>query len=309
MKCIVTGGAGFIGSHLAEALLARGDEVHIIDDLSTGHRGNVPAGAQLHQGSITDRELLARVFAGAKYVFHEAALGSVPRSIEEPARTDFANVHGTVCVLDAARHANVEKVVFAASSSAYGDTPTLPKHEEMAPSPKSPYAVTKLAGEQYCRTFYETYGLRTTALRYFNVYGPRQDPQGAYAAVIPRWIAACLGGEPIVIHGDGSQSRDFTYVDDVVQANLLATASTAADGEIVNIGAGSRTDLSTLAKLILDATGSDARVEHAPPRAGDVAHSLASLEKAKRVLAYEPRVTLREGLAATAASMRRPAGK
>jgi nucleoside-diphosphate-sugar epimerase len=299
VKAVVTGGAGFIGSHLAERLLADGHEVHVVDDLATGHARNVPAKATMHRGSVLDGPLLAKAFAGAEVVYHEAALGSVPRSMKDPLASHEANLTGTLKVLEAARAAGVRKVVFAASSSAYGDLPTLPKVESMQPQPLSPYAVTKLASEQYMAVYHRAYGLRTTSLRYFNVYGPRQDPNGAYAAVIPRFILAALRGEPLTIHGDGRQSRDFTYVADVVQANLLAAASTKADGQVVNIGAGAQTDLNTLARTILDLTGSSSQAQHGPPRPGDVRDSLASLDRARELLGYEPTIPVTDGLRRT----------
>lgn len=305
MKCVVTGGAGFIGSHLSEALLAMG-EVVVIDDLSLGKRTNVPTGARLREGTILDRALLAEEFDGADYVFHEAALPSVPRSIEDPFASHQANVTGTLHVLMAARDAGVRKVVLAASSSAYGDSATLPKHELMVPLPKSPYAAAKLAAEMYARAFYDSYGLRTTSLRYFNVYGPRQDPRGAYAAVIPKFFAAALRGDPLVIHGDGSQSRDFTYVTDVVRANILAATSTNSDGAVINVGAGERTTISEIAKTIVALTGSRSRIEQGPARAGDIAHSLASLDRAATLLGYAPSVRIKEGLARCLAAI--PAG-
>lgn len=298
----MTGGAGFIGSHIAEALVARGDEAHIVDDLSLGKKANVPRGAVLHQGSILDRQLLREAFRGATFVFHEAALPSVPRSIEDPFSSNEVNVTGTLNVLAEARDAGVEKVIFAASSSAYGDTPTLPKVESMPPNPKSPYAVTKLAGEMYCRTFHEVYGLRTTALRYFNVYGPRQDPNGAYAAVIPRWIERAKRGAPLPIYGDGTQTRDFTYVGDAVQANLLAAETKASDGAVINVGAGGRTRLLDVARTILDVTRSTSTIEHLDPRKGDIAHSQADVALATKLLGYKPSIALRDGLARTIAA-------
>lgn len=299
MKAVVTGGAGFIGANLSEALLGEGHEVHIVDDLATGHRENVPEGAVFHEGSILDEALLAEVFADASVVYHQGALGSVPRSIKEPLVSNEVNITGTLKVLLHAHEAEVDKVVFAASSSAYGDTEELPKVETMTPRPKSPYAVSKLTCEHYCKVFHEVYGLRTTALRYFNVYGPKQDPDGPYAAVIPKFILAALRGDDLHIHGDGEQSRDFTYVADAVQANMKAAASTRADGEVINVGAGERTTVNTLARDILDAVGGDAKVVHGPPREGDVAHSLASLDKARALLGYEPTVPVADGLART----------
>lgn len=301
MKAVVTGGAGFIGSHLAEALRRKG-EVHVIDDLSLGKASNVPVGVEFHQGTILDRDLVDRVIRGADVIFHQAALPSVPRSIADPIATNQANVDGTLNILDAARRLDVKKVVLASSSSVYGDTPTLPKHEGMPPDPRSPYAVSKLSGEAYARAFYRVYGLPTTSLRYFNVYGPRQDPAGAYSAVIPRFIHAATKGQPLVIHGDGLQSRDFTFVEDVVQANLLAAQSTKANGEALNVGAGGRTNLNALASMVLRVTDSSSPITHGPPRPGDVAHSLASLDRAQEAMGYAPRVTLADGLRRTAIS-------
>jgi nucleoside-diphosphate-sugar epimerase len=308
MKAVVTGGAGFIGSNLTERLLADGHEVHVVDDLSTGHARNVPARATMHKGSVLDAAALAKATKGAEVVYHQAALGSVPRSMKDPLASHAANLTGTLQVLEAARAAGVRKVVFAASSSAYGDTPTLPKVETMAPQPLSPYAVTKLASEHYMAVYHRAYGLRTTSLRYFNVYGPRQDPEGAYAAVIPKFILAALKGDPLTIHGDGRQSRDFTFVDDVVQANLAAAASTRADGAVINIGAGAQTDLNALANTIKEMAGSKSAVVHGPPRAGDVRDSLADLGRAMDLLGYAPKVPVREGLRRTVDWFRAQAG-
>jgi nucleoside-diphosphate-sugar epimerase len=304
MKVLVTGGAGFIGSNLAERLLADGHDTHVLDDLSTGHARNVPAKAVFHRASILDDAQLRKAMQGAEVVYHEAALGSVPRSVAEPVLSHEVNLTGTLRVLEAARALGVRKIVFAASSSAYGDTPTLPKHEGMVPAPLSPYAVTKLAAEHYCAAYTKVYGLRTTALRYFNVYGPRQDPNGAYAAVIPKFILSALKGEPLTIHGDGSQSRDFTYVADVVQANVLAAQDGKSDGQMMNIGAAGRTDLNELATEILQLAGSKSKIAHGPPRAGDVHDSQASLERARDLLGYRPAVALPEGLKRTVAWFR-----
>jgi nucleoside-diphosphate-sugar epimerase len=301
VKAVVTGGAGFIGSNLAERLLADGHEVHVVDDLSTGHRGNVPAKAAFHHASILDDTALRRAFEGADVVWHQGAIGSVPRSMADPLGSHEPNLTGTLKVLEAARHAGVRKVVYAASSSAYGDTPTLPKAESMPAQPLSPYAVTKLASELYCQVYHRAYGLATTCLRYFNVYGPRQDPNGPYAAVVPKFILAALQGDPLTIHGDGRQSRDFTFVGDVVEANLLAARAGTADGEVVNIGAGGQTSLDELARLIVELAGSRSPVVHGPPRPGDIRDSLASLDRARELLGYRPRTSVREGLAATVA--------
>ncbi len=301
MKAVVTGGAGFIGSHIAERLLQDGHEVHVVDDLSTGKKANLPAGAAFHQGSILDDGLLGAAFAGAEVVFHQAALASVPRSIEDPVATHEANATGTLRVLEAARRSGVRTVVYAASSSAYGDTPTLPKVETMLPDPRSPYAVSKLAGEMYCSAYFHVHGLRTTSLRYFNVYGPRQDPNGAYAAVVPKFILAALRGDPLTIHGDGEQTRDFTYIEDVVEANLFAARSTRADGKVVNVGTGSRISVNDLAREIVRLTGGRSRVVHGPPRPGDVHDSLAGLERGRDALGYRPAVSFQQGLAKTVA--------
>lgn len=299
MKAVVTGGAGFIGCNLAQRLLTQGHEVHIVDDLATGNRANLPPGATFHHGSILDAAVLDQAFKGADVVFHEAALPRVSRSIENPMRSNEVNVTGTLEVLQAARRHAVGKLVYASSSSAYGDTPTLPKVESMPTTPQSPYAVSKLTAEMYCRVFHRVYGLRTTALRYFNVYGPQQDPNGAYAAVIPKFILLAQKGEAIPIHGDGTQTRDFTYVADIVEANLLAAKSTKADGQAMNIGAGGRTSLNELARLVLKATGSASKIVHEPPRLGDVHDSLAGLELARELIGYQPRTPIADGVPMT----------
>lgn len=304
MKAVVTGGAGFIGSHLAERLLQDGHEVHVLDDLSLGRRANVPAQAVFHHGSVLDARRVGEALAGADAVFHEAALPSVPRSLEAPLASHEANATGTLQILEAARRLDVAKVVYAASSSAYGNTATLPKVEAMPAAPRSPYAAAKLAGEMYCAAYAAAYGVRTVCLRYFNVYGPRQDPEGAYAAVIPRFILAALQGRPLPIHGDGAQTRDFTYVADAVEANLLAWRAPAGDGQPINVGAGERTDLNTLAAHILRLTGSASPVVHGPARPGDVRDSLAGLDRARGLLGYRPRVRLSEGIAETVAWFR-----
>ncbi len=304
MKVVVTGGAGFIGSHLVEALLGRGDQVVVLDDFSTGRRENLePFGdrIELVEGSITDPTACARAMLGADYVLHQAALGSVPRSVADPVTTHEVNLTGTLNVLVAARDAGVRRVVYAASSSAYGDTPVLPKHEGMAPLPRSPYAVTKLAGEEYCRAFFASYGLETVALRYFNVFGARQDPNSRYAAVIPLFFAAALEGRSPEIFGDGEQTRDFTHVHNVVRANLLALeAPAAALGEVFNVGCGSRISINQLWRGTRDIVGAAVEPVYLEPRAGDVRDSLASLDRAHALLGYEPEVGLEEGLRRTA---------
>lgn len=298
-KVVVTGGAGFIGSHLVHTLLAKGHDVHVVDDLSTGRESNLPKGIHFHHGSVLDARVLDAACKGATTVYHQAAIPSVPRSVEAPVPSHEANASGTLAVLEAARRHLVGKVIYAASSSAYGDTTELPKHETMAPRPRSPYAASKLAGENYVAAYFASYGLRTTSLRYFNVYGPRQDPDGAYAPVIARFARSALRGEPLTIYGDGGQTRDFTYVADVVQANLLAAASTKSDGQTMNIGAGRRTSLLQLADLVQRAAGTSVPVHHAPPRAGDVRDSLAALDLARKLIGYDPAVNIEEGVRRT----------
>jgi UDP-glucose 4-epimerase len=303
---LVTGGAGFIGSHLVDRLLADGWRVRVLDDFSSGRESNlVEAGARIEllRGDLRDEATLARAVAGAEVVFHQAAVPSVPRSVEEPLRTNSVNLDGTLGLLEAARRAGVRRVVFAASSSAYGDTEVLPKVETMPPAPLSPYALQKWAGEAYCRMYTRYYGLETVALRYFNVFGPRQNPHSEYAAVIPRFVRACLRGEPPRIFGDGEQTRDFTYVADAVQANLLAADAPAAVGEVVNVAGGVQTSLNQLLRLIGEVTGKPVAPQYDPPRVGDVRHSLADLRRARELLGYAPATSLREGLRRTAESL------
>jgi UDP-N-acetylglucosamine/UDP-N-acetylgalactosamine 4-epimerase len=303
MRYLVTGGAGFIGSHLVERLLERGDEVVVLDDFSTGRRENLAPFEGLItrvEGSITDYATCRRASRGADRVLHQAALGSVPRSIDNPQHTHDVNATGTLNVLRAAVAEGVKRVVFAASSSAYGDTEELPKHEAMPTRPRSPYAVTKVAGEHYCRAFHASYGLETVALRYFNVFGPRQDPASQYAAVVPLFVTAAIAGRPPTIYGDGDQSRDFTYIDNVVDANFRACeAGDAALGEVFNVGAGDRTTVNELWHVIRSLVGSDVEPVHAPPRPGDVRDSLASMDRARATLGYQPSVDVREGLERT----------
>ena len=297
MKVVVTGGAGFIGSNLAEELSKR-YEVTVLDDLSTGRESNLSGlDVEFAQGSILDTELLARTFRDAHFVFHEAALPSVQRSVEDPARSNLVNVNGTLNVLIAARDAGVKKVLFASSSSVYGDTPVLPKVETMTPAPMSPYAVTKLTDEHYCRVFTALYDLPTVALRYFNVFGPRQDPTSQYAAVIPNFITRILAGEPPVIHGDGRQTRDFTFVRDVVRANILAAESDAVG--VFNVACQKRIDLLELAGTIMDLVGTRVDPIHEPSRPGDVRDSLADISRAAEAFGYAPAYTLNDGLKET----------
>jgi len=301
-RCLVTGGAGFIGSSIVRALLERGDTVRVLDDFSTGKRANldgVAADVAVFEGSVADAALVAQALEGVECVFHHGALASVPRSIEDPLGTNEANVTGTVRLLAAAREAGVRRVVYAASSSAYGDQPTLPKVETMAPSPLSPYAVSKLAGEYYCQAFTACYGLETVCLRYFNIYGPRQDPQSVYAAVIPRFIVAMLRGERPVVYGDGEQSRDFTYIADCVAANLLAATAPEAVGHSINVACGERYTLNELVALLNAILGTAIEPVYEPPRRGDVKHSQASIALARELLGYQPRYSFEQGLRET----------
>ena len=300
-KVVVTGGAGFIGSHLSEELAELDYHVIILDDLSTGKVENIQPllkkkNVEFSQGSISDLPLLKKLFQGVHYIFHLAAIPGVPQSIAEPQASHEVNVTGTLNVLLAARDRNIRKLIYASSSSAYGDTPTLPKSEDMPPDPQSPYAVTKLAGEYYCRVFHQVYALATVCLRYFNVYGPRQNPSSQYAAVIPRFITDVSNGKPPVIFGDGEQTRDFTFVKDVVRANILAAQGDACG--LFNISRGERFTINRLAELIIELVGNKVEPIHQKPRPGDVRHSLADFSKA-RAFGYEPKYSLEEGLRQT----------
>lgn len=301
MRTLVTGGAGFIGSNLADALLAAGHEVRVLDDLSSGLRENVPAGATFLEGEITDVDLVDQAVDGVEVVFHQGARGSVARSLEAPLLSDHVNVSGTLTVLDAARRAGVRRIVSASSSSVYGGVAPRPSPESSALEPKSPYAVTKLAGEHYLRVYHELYPIETVALRYFNVYGPRQRPDSAYAAVIPRFIAALRAGESPEVHGDGRQSRDFAFVGDVVAANLAAATAPAAacSGKAYNIAGGSEQSLLDLLGILNDVLGSDVVPTHVGSRPGDVRHSFADLTQAATDLGWSPTTTFAEGLART----------
>ncbi len=299
-KVAITGGAGFIGSNLVEEL-ATSNDVTIIDDLSTGRKENIADligkdNVRFIQGSILDLRLLQESFRGLDYVFHQAALSSVPRSVEDPLSTNKVNIAGTLNVLLAARDNNVKKVIYASSSSVYGDTPTLPKTEDMISRPQSPYALTKLVGEYYCHIFHKIYDLPAICLRYFNVYGPRQDSDSPYAAVIPIFITRLLQDKPPIIYGDGEQTRDFTFVKDVIQANILAAESGASG--VFNIGIGENSTLNDLAKTITRIMGKDLQSEYQPPRPGDIKHSLADISRAKAI-GYEPQYSLDSGLRET----------
>ena len=300
---LVTGGAGFIGSHLAAAMSAAGGRVRILDDLSTGHRENleeIGGDVEFVQGSVADQELLPKVLENVELIFHEAAIPSVPRSVEAPRNTHIASVDGTFSLLLAAKEAGVKRVVYAASSSAYGDQPTLPKVEHMSPDPLSPYAVAKLVGEYYCRVFTRVYGLETVSLRYFNVFGPRQHPGSPYSGVVSRFISALMNDERPQIFGDGEQSRDFTYIDNVVGANLSAASAPNAPGKVINVANGERVTLNQLLEELKQITGrTDVTAEYHEPRVGDVRHSLADITMARELLGYESKVDLRSGLQRT----------
>lgn len=302
MRFLVTGGAGFIGSNLVEALLERGHRVRVLDNFSTGKRENLsPFQNQIDliEGDIRSYHLVQQAVEGVEVILHEAALPSVPRSINDPITTNEVNVIGTLNVLEAARKAGVRRVVYASSSSVYGNSPALPKDEDMVPNPLSPYAVSKLAGEKYCQVFSKIYGLETVALRYFNVFGPRQDPNSQYSAVIPTFIARMRNGGRPVIFGDGEQSRDFTYVANVVQANLLAASSDSDSGLVMNCACGERTTLNELVQHIAATTGRDPDAIYADPRPGDVRHSFANIDRAREHLGYEPTVGFAQGLRMT----------
>lgn len=300
---LVTGGAGFIGSHIAAALVASGARVRIMDDLSTGYSENlveISRDIDFVKASAADETALTRTLEDVELVFHEAAIPSVPRSVENPRQTHIASVDATFSLLLASREKKVRRIIYAASSSAYGDQPTLPKSEDMLPAPLSPYAVAKLVGEYYCQVFTRVYNLETISLRYFNVFGPRQDPSSQYSGVISRFIAALLRDQKPVIYGDGEQSRDFTYVTNVVEANLKAAETDKGIGSIINIANGQRISLNQLLQEIKDLTGKgDQKADYQKPRAGDVLHSLADISRARELLGFEPRVGLREGLQLT----------
>jgi UDP-glucose 4-epimerase len=303
MRVLVTGGAGFIGSHIVRALLERGDDVRVLDNFSTGNRANLAdleGEVEVVEGELRSYERVHAATRGAELVFHQGALPSVPRSVQDPLTTTAVNVEGTLNVLLAARDENVRRVVFASSSSVYGNSGTLPRVESANPDPISPYAVAKLAAERFCASFSRTYGLETVSLRYFNVFGPRQDPASQYAAAVPRFIAAVAAGEPVPIYGDGEQSRDFTYVANVVEANIRAADAGGASGAILNVATGTATSVNTLADAIGDVLGRPVEKRYLPPRPAEVRDSLADISDARRVLGYEPRIALEDGLRLTA---------
>ncbi len=304
---LVTGGAGFIGSHLAEELLKRGHRVRVADSLITGKRANLAViqDAEFLEGDLADPAFAERACAGMDYVLHQAAIPSVPRSVDDPITSNRANITATLNVLVAARHAGVKRLVYAGSSSAYGDTPTLPKREDMPPSPKSPYALQKLVGEQYCRMFFELYGFETVTTRYFNVFGPRQDPGSPYSGVISLFATALPAGRQPVIYGDGEQTRDFTYIANVVDGVLKACEASKAAGEVINIATGSRISLNELLRTLNRIVGTDLKPAYKDVRAGDVRDSQADISKAKALLGYTPTVSFEDGLRLTLAWSRR----
>jgi UDP-glucose 4-epimerase len=302
MKILVTGGAGFIGSHLTEALVARGERVRVLDNLATGHLENlarVREDIEWIHGDIADLETVQRAAHDAAVIFHQAALPSVPRSIQNPRASHDANLTGTLNVLIAARDNQVKRVVMASSSSVYGNSPVLPKVETFEPAPLSPYAVTKLAGEYYARVFANLYGLSTICLRYFNVFGPRQDPTSQYAGALAKFVRCALRGVPYPVYGDGEQSRDFTYIENVVRANLLAATSEVDGAAVINVAGGARTTLNQIIALLNELTRQSLPTQFGPPRAGDVLHSHADISRARELLGYEPTVDVREGLKRT----------
>lgn len=309
-RYLITGGAGFIGSHIAETLLKQGETVHVFDNLLTGKRSNLEVlhryGKQVEiiDGDLRNMQAIKAAVEGVEVIFHQAALASVPRSISDPVNSLEININGTQNILLAARDAKVRRVVYASSSSVYGNTPTLPKHEAMPTAPMSPYAVQKLTAELLCGVFTRIYGLETVALRYFNVFGPRQDPGSEYAAVIPRFLTALLEGRQPVVFGDGEQTRDFTFIANVVQANLLAASAPDAVGEAMNIGYGERISLNEVLSLAGELLNRPVQAEYRDPRPGDVRDSLADISKARRLLGYNPAVNFREGMMRTIDALR-----
>ena len=299
---LVTGGCGFIGSHLVEALVQKGECVRVFDNCSTGKAKNIAHlkdQIEFVEGDLRELDVVHQAVAGVDYVFHQGARPSVARSVADPILSNNVNINGTLNLLVAARDAGVKRVVYAASSSAYGNTPTLPRSEMLSPQPASPYAITKYVGECYCRVFTQVFGLETVALRYFNIFGPRQDPTSQYSAVIPKFIHAYLHGNSPAIEGDGEQSRDFTYIANAVHANLLACHAEGVAGEVFNIGCGQQTSINSLASLIGEMMETDAKPVYTSSRPGDVRHSRADIHKAQQLLGYEPKVELKAGLRRT----------
>ncbi|MFT5368847.1 MAG: nucleoside-diphosphate-sugar epimerase [Candidatus Latescibacterota bacterium] len=299
MNCLVTGGAGFIGSNLVKALLEQGHSVRVLDNFSTGKRENLGPyqdRIELIEGDIRSYHIVHEAARDIEVIFHQGALPSVPRSINDPITSNQVNVEGTLNILNAARDTGVRRVMYASSSSIYGENPALPKREDMMPQPISPYAVSKLAGEKYCQVFAHTYNLETVCMRYFNVFGRGQDPKSQYAAVVPRFITAFLDGSVITVHGDGEQSRDFTFIDNVIQANILAATAPKASGEVFNIACNARMSLNQMLSHIRNYTENDTEVAYGPSRSGDVKHSQADIQKARDILGYNPQVSAEMGL-------------
>jgi nucleoside-diphosphate-sugar epimerase len=302
VRFLVTGGAGFIGSNIAKRLVEKGYFVRIIDNFATGQRSNLESisnDIELVEGDIRDFWTVAKATKGIDYILHQAALPSVPRSIDNPLTTTEVNINGTLNLLEAARFNNVQRLVYASSSSVYGDSPVMPKEESMKPMPKSPYAITKLAGEEYCINFFHLYGLETVAIRYFNVFGPQQNPFSQYSAVIPKFINLLKAGKAPTIHGDGETSRDFTYIDNVVNANLLACEKKKATGHVINIACNKAFTLNDLADKLNKILGTNLEPIHGPEKLGDVKHSLADITKAKEILGYKPEIDFDAGLKKT----------
>jgi UDP-N-acetylglucosamine/UDP-N-acetylgalactosamine 4-epimerase len=296
---LVTGGAGFIGSHLVEELLRRGQKVRVLDNFSTGKRENLHGlmdQIELIEGDIRSYHIVREAVQGVDFVLHQGALPSVPRSINDPITTNEVNVGGTLNVLDASKDAGVKRVVYASSSSVYGPDPELPVREDMTPQPVSPYAVAKLTGEKYCHVFSRVYGLETVALRYFNIFGPRQDPNTQYSAFIPKFVVGIMNGQSLTIDGDGEQAKDFTYVSNVVEANLLALEAEGVSGEVFNVGCGQSTSVNEVVGHIRQISNSQGEISYGPSRTGDVPRSLADISRAREKLGYKPQVLLREGL-------------
>ncbi len=299
---LITGGAGFIGSNIAEKLIIDKHQVKILDNFSTGKISNIAAFRKkvtLIEGDIRNKTIVEKAFEGVDFVIHQAALPSVPRSIKDPLSTNSVNVEGTLNLLVIAKDKKIKRFIYAGSSSVYGNTPTLPKKEEMTPRPLSPYAVSKLTGEHYCKTFWNVYGLETVVLRYFNVFGPKQDTTSQYSAVIPKFIKAILSKQSPVIYGDGKQSRDFTYIDNVVEANILACFAPKVSGEVFNIACNKRITLNELTKKLIEINKVKIEPEYVDTRNGDIQHSLASIDKAKKILGYKVKVDFWQGLEKT----------
>jgi len=304
-KFLVTGGAGFIGSHIVERLVQDGAQVRVVDNLSTGRierLGHLLSAIEFVEGDLANESTANEAVDGMDFVVHQAAIPSVQRSLSDPIATNRANVVGTLNLLESCRRVGVRRFVYAASSSAYGNTEVLPKQEDMAPNPMSPYALQKYVGERYCKLYFELYGLETISLRYFNVFGPGQDPHSEYSAVIPKFINCLLNNQPITIYGDGEQSRDFTFIENVIEANMLALNAAAAGGQMCNVGCGERISLNRLVVLLEREIAGSARVIHVEPKLGDVRHSLAAVDRARALLNYQPKIGVEEGLRRTIAS-------